>query len=132
MQRKNIKPRTLALATSAIVALLLGLVLYLCIVVFRLETLTCIVIAVLATACGTYAVILAALNVFIYDKIKIIYKMIHDFKVFGKADKPKYFANDVIDEVERDTLTYMEAKEKEIIQLKYGKISERVYRQCCP
>lgn len=118
MQRKNIKPRTLALATSAIVALLLGLVLYLCIVVFRLETLTCIVIAVLATACGTYAVILAALNVFIYDKIKIIYKMIHDFKVFGKADKPKYFANDVIDEVERDTLTYMEAKEKEIIQLK--------------
>ena len=84
MQRKNIKPRTLALATSAIVALLLGLVLYLCIVVFRLETLTCIVIAVLATACGTYAVILAALNVFIYDKIKIIYKMIHDFKVLAK------------------------------------------------
>ena len=118
MQRKNIKPRTLALLVALIIALTMIITLYICLCVCKLEPMACITITVLITAGLTYIVVLLAVNVFIYDKIKIIYKMIHNFNVFGKADKPKYFANDVIDEVERDTLTYMEAKEKEISQLK--------------
>lgn len=68
----------------------------------------------------SYIVILFTINYFIYRKIKVIYKQIHDFKV-GRGEKKEKFMNsntDIISRVEDEVGSWMDNKMKEIETLR--------------
>lgn len=66
----------------------------------------------------SYFAIRYLLNHFIYDKIKPIYKSIHDINIKNKTPH-KYNENqDIISKVKNEVTTYSEHKKKEIEQLK--------------
>jgi two-component system phosphate regulon sensor histidine kinase PhoR len=58
------------------------------------------------------------LNRFIYDKIKPIYKSIHDINIKNKTNYKHIEAGDIISQVKNEVTTYSEHKKKEIEQLK--------------
>ena len=68
----------------------------------------------------SYIVILLTINYFIYRKIKVIYKQIHDFKV-GRGDKKESFlmaGSDIISQVEDEVGSWMDKKIQEIETLR--------------
>jgi two-component system phosphate regulon sensor histidine kinase PhoR len=66
----------------------------------------------------SYFAIRYILNHFIYDKIKPIYKSIHDINIKNKTNYKHIEAGDIISQVKNEVTTYSEHKKKEIEQLK--------------
>jgi two-component system phosphate regulon sensor histidine kinase PhoR len=66
----------------------------------------------------SYFTIRIILNRFIYDKIKPIYKSIHDINIKNKTNYKHIEAGDIISQVKNEVTTYSEHKKKEIEQLK--------------
>jgi two-component system phosphate regulon sensor histidine kinase PhoR len=66
----------------------------------------------------SYFAIRYILNHFIYDKIKPIYKSIHDINIKNKTNYKHIEAGDIISQVKNEVTTYSEQKKKEIEQLK--------------
>ncbi|PLX20524.1 MAG: two-component sensor histidine kinase [Salinivirgaceae bacterium] len=66
----------------------------------------------------SYFAIRIILNRFIYDKIKPIYKSIHDINIKNKTAQKLNEPKDIISKVKNEVTTYSEHKKKEIEQLK--------------
>lgn len=68
----------------------------------------------------SYIIVLITINYFIYRKIKVIYKQIHDFKV-GRGEKKESFltsGRDIISQVEDEVGSWMDKKIQEIETLR--------------
>jgi two-component system phosphate regulon sensor histidine kinase PhoR len=72
----------------------------------------------LATFIASYFFIVYAVENFIYEKVKIIYKTIHRLKQPKSASKGKSKGEDVLEEVKKDVLYWAEDKVKEIQKLR--------------
>lgn len=123
MFRKNPTPRAFAIAGAALVFLLLSL----SILIYNLlsnQGLNILAVSVITLigAVLSYFVLLYLLERFIYRKIKLIYKNIHDLKlgkinISGNRDKLDLGAN-IINEVNDEVQRWAIKKNREIARLK--------------
>lgn len=112
---KNPTPRSISFYTSLIVALLVGFF------SFFLEKNIVILLSITAiTFFSTYFLFLYAIEVFIYRKIKLVYKNIHNLKVkrLEPAKNPDLSTLDPITDVEKEVRLWAEDKSMEIAQLR--------------
>ena len=117
---KNITPRQVGLFSS----LVLGLISFLILTVGKLSNVIILewYIALLISFLIfilSYLLILFILRRFIYRKIKLIYKNIHEFKLASKKGG-KYIDldKDILDEVEQEVTQWADSQQKEIESLK--------------
>ena len=111
LSNKNLSPQQLALLTATILAIPIGIGIFIIGKIWWVALLSLIVIFI-----GSYAMILFTLQKFIYRKIKLIYKLIYQ----TKASKREEFYYDHIlpkkgiDEVRQDVEEWALQKKKEI------------------
>ena len=118
--RNNLSTRTIA-AISAFIAVLVTLAISF--FVFSMANFNEILSIVIICICSFIVSFLALyflIHTFIYNRVRIIYKMIHHFNLSKKEKKkPDYFFNNrMMDEVESATEQFITEKQKEISQLK--------------
>ncbi len=65
-----------------------------------------------------FLIIRYTLNRFIYERIRLIYKTIHNLKLTKEKDKKQFIDRNTIEEVNRQVLEWGEDQKKEIEQLK--------------
>ncbi len=76
----------------------------------------------------SFTLIHYTLNVFIYDKIRLIYKTIHDLKVpHGKKKVPLNTATDIIRQANEDVVEWASDKRKEIEELRKMEVYRREF-----
>jgi two-component system phosphate regulon sensor histidine kinase PhoR len=112
---KNPTPERITFMTTLVITVIFSLIL----LYFKIEILP-FLIAVFTFASLTYIIILFALELFIYRKIKLIYKTIHHFKT-SKIQKTNYIDNynlDPIKRVNEEVIEWANHQKQEITQLK--------------
>lgn len=117
---KNLTPRTLALASALAVALIVSLLT--AIFVFLSSELspfyTVLLIGTL-TFFSAYLVFIYTVNNFIYRKIKLIYKTIHNLKSGNSGDVKKPDVNkDLLSEVDKEVMVWAQDRTSEIEDLR--------------
>ena len=115
---KNATPKQLALSAAATCALIVGV---------TLATLTLAgsaswsgtIAATFATGIGAYVVFLSYLKRYIYRKMKLVYKTIHQHKLSAgdKANVVNVDA-DILDQVQQDVETWMAEQNQQLAQLR--------------
>ena len=115
---KNATPQQIALFAALLTAFILGL----CLAALALVGYGEWLVVVLATGiclAASYVVYLAYLRRYIYRKIKLVYKTIHQHKL-SAADKayPINVREDIIDQVEQDVSSWIQEQNQQIAQLK--------------
>lgn len=114
MSKKNPTPRSISFYSSLALSLLVGLVLYL----ISLDLSDSLII-VGVTFVFSYFIFLYAIELFIYRKIKLVYKNIHSLKVRRLDPRPSDFdMSDPINEMEKEVRRWAEDESKEIEQLR--------------
>lgn len=114
MSKKNPTPRSISFYSSLALSLLVGLVLY--IISLNLSD-SLIIVGV--TFVFSYFIFLYAIELFIYRKIKLVYKNIHSLKVRRLDPRPSDFdMSDPINEMEKEVRRWAEDESKEIEQLR--------------
>lgn len=114
MSKKNPTPRSISFYSSLSLSLIVGLVLYL----ISLDIYDSLII-VGVTFIFSYFIFLYAIEIFIYRKIKLVYKNIHSLKVRRLDPKPSDFdMSDPINEMEKEVRGWAEDESKEIEQLR--------------
>ncbi len=114
MSKKNPTPRSISFYSSLALSLLVGLVLYL--ISLNLSD-SLIIVGV--TFVFSYFIFLYAIELFIYRKIKLVYKNIHSLKVRRLDPRPSDFdMSDPINEMEKEVRRWAEDESKEIEQLR--------------
>jgi two-component system phosphate regulon sensor histidine kinase PhoR len=114
MSKKNPTPRSISFYSSLSLSLIVGLVLYL----ISLDIYDSLII-VGVTFVFSYFIFLYAIEIFIYRKIKLVYKNIHSLKVRRLDPKPSDFdMSDPINEMEKEVRGWAEDESKEIEQLR--------------
>jgi two-component system phosphate regulon sensor histidine kinase PhoR len=113
-------PRNLALFLALWLSLMLGLIVFLVELVFRCEvTVMQPIVALLVSFVISYFLLLITIERFIYRKIKLVYKTIHQFKL-KKGTKPKSIdvSSDILNEVNKDVEAWAKSQNDEIEYLK--------------
>ncbi len=111
---KNPTPRSIALFTSVLLTFLVGLISY-----FIISEILFLFILLLSVFLFSYFLFLYSIEVFIYRKIKLVYKNIHSLKVRKLDPKPADINMlDPINEMEREVRDWAEDKSSEIEQLR--------------
>lgn len=114
MSKKNPTPRSISFYSSLSLSLIVGLVLYL----ISLNIYDSLII-VGVTFVFSYFIFLYAIEIFIYRKIKLVYKNIHSLKVRRLDPRPSDFdMSDPINEMEKEVRAWAEDESKEIEQLR--------------
>jgi two-component system phosphate regulon sensor histidine kinase PhoR len=117
--RTNLTPRSIAII-SAIFSVLITLIISL--IVFRftnLSRVTAVIIIFIGSFALSFFLLYFLVNTFIYNRIKIIYKIIQDFKISKKkTSSNRLFDNRIIDEVEHAAEQFVTEKQQEISHLK--------------
>lgn len=112
---KNPTPERITLLTTLVITLIFSATL----LYFRVSLLS-FLISVFSFSTLTYIIILFALEFFIYRKIKLIYKTIHQFKT-TKIQKTRNIDNynlDPIKRVNEEVIEWANFQKQEILQLK--------------
>ncbi len=122
---KNPTPKALSFFTTLFITVIAGIVLF----VFRIETLK-ILISLLAIFVSSFFLILYSLEFFIYRKIKLIYKTIHNQKLqkfsqfrFNELSRIK----DPVSDVSEEVLEWAATQRHEIDQLKLNEIFRKEF-----
>lgn len=123
---KNISPRQLALFTAVVLAIPVGLLIYLIEDDWRWGVGTFLVILI-----GSYMLIWAIMERFIYRKIKLIYKFIYQTKATRKEETYyKYvLPKKSIDEVRQDVEEWAEENKQEIELLRQNEQFRKEFLQ---
>lgn len=117
---KNPTPKTIALISSGIISLvfLLSLIAFKIILSLSIPWIIVLVFPVLSFI-FSFLVFINALEIFIYRKIKIIYKIIASSKSSkDKVNSVMKLSNDIIHEVEKEVINNISEENKEIEHLK--------------
>ncbi len=127
---KNLTPRQIAIYASALIALLITLVTSL--VTFFISAsfppLLSILFSFLLSFVISYFIILFFIQKYIYRKIKLIYKNIHNFKLSSNQKKNILdLDTDAIDVVEKEVADWTKQREEEIDTLKQMENYRREY-----
>lgn len=111
---KNPTPRSIAFYTSLLVTFLVGSLIY-----FFEKELFILSIVIISTFIFSYFLFLYAIEVFIYRKIKLVYKNIHNLKLkkLEPSKLPEFKTQDPITEVEKEVRDWADDKTMEINQL---------------
>lgn len=113
----NLTPKQIAIYSSLIIGLELAVLLLIAFLVPGIPQIVSIVvipIILFITASITFNFFIGR---FIYDRIKIIYKNIHQLMT-QKEENPVNLHNNIIDEVENDVIEWADRKQKEIEALR--------------
>lgn len=111
---KNPTPRSIALFTSVLVSLLVGFFSFF-IVDNKLQLLGVVVLIFVAS----YFLFLYSIEVFIYRKIKLVYKNIHSLKIRkNELKSPEFNMSDPINEMDKDVRDWATDKSAEIESLR--------------
>jgi two-component system phosphate regulon sensor histidine kinase PhoR len=117
--QNNLTPRRIAILSAVFSILTTLLVSH---VVFRFTDLSQRIAVVIVCLCSfalSFFLLYFLINTFIYNRIRIIYKIIQDFKVSKKKKSSDLlFNNRIIDEVEHATERFIAEKQQEISHLK--------------
>lgn len=114
MSKKNPTPRSISFYSSLSLSLIVGLALYL----ISLNIYDSLIIVGVAFI-FSYFIFLYAIEIFIYRKIKLVYKNIHSLKVRRLDPRPSDFdMSDPINEMEKEVRAWAEDESKEIEQLR--------------
>lgn len=116
----NPTPKQIAIASSLFISLLLFCILWLLRVFWDTNISWQLSIIIASLSCIiAYIIIINALEVFIYRKVKLIYKLISKAKVTKeKASSIMQMSNDIIRNVEKETIENLESEQRELEQLK--------------
>jgi len=117
---KNPSLRKIAIYTSIAITLVFTLYLVLQETVFGTQSglLRLGLFIVISMLC-TYGIVLMAVKLFVHERIKLIYKNIHNIKLAGKSEKGTLFAtDDAMDQVEKDVNKFVTDQDREIQTLK--------------
>jgi two-component system, OmpR family, phosphate regulon sensor histidine kinase PhoR len=126
---KNPTPKNLALIVSLVVTLILGLSSYL-IDFFQGNKIQWyfILITALFSFVASYLLFYYALEIFIYRKIKLIYKTIYNLKTSKEQALSKVdLKTDIISEVNQEVIEWAQDKKNEIDQLKRLEVYRREF-----
>jgi two-component system, OmpR family, phosphate regulon sensor histidine kinase PhoR len=117
---KNISLREVAYVDAIFVCVFFIAILSLCFFVFEFSIGISFLITFLTGIIFDYIFTYYLINKFVYRKIRLIYKVIHDFKVDKQTKKSrvKPFDNRLIEKAERDVVEFMEKKTGEIDELR--------------
>lgn len=122
MTRRNPTPKSFALSSALIFGALVLILFLLYEFVISKSGLKWIylTVAICATVYLAYFFLYQLLDRFIYRKIKLIYKNIHDLKLgkFGLSQDKTYLNSNIIDEVNDEVQKWAVTKNKEIARLK--------------
>ena len=110
---KNPKPTTIALLLAGSIAFLAGIGS----LVLGLKVLNALVLYV-ALFVLSYFIIYNFMQVFIYRKIKLIYKSIHNLKLGKDSAYGEHLSDDPVNEVEKEVTDWAKSKRREIDELK--------------
>lgn len=111
-------PKNIALLNALIITLLTSLLIILFgLIDLKTQYLKLILIDILVFS-SLYVLLKYSLEQFIHDKIKVIYKSIHQFKTPKKQKKPTIVNSNTIDSVAQEVQEWSEQQHKEIEQLK--------------
>ncbi len=117
---RNPTPRAFAFVGSALISVVLAMALAIFVIALKIN-IAWYTIALLSVVVGalSYLVIYLLLERFIYRKIKLIYKTIHDLKLSkdDEADRVQ-LSEDIISEVSDEVQKWANAQNKEIARLK--------------
>ncbi len=111
---KNPTPRSIAFYTALLIVFAVGASSY-----FFINNILFLAGILLVTFVSAYFLIFYAIEVFIYRKIKLVYKNIHNLKI--KKSEPRFaelHSNDPITDVETEVRNWAEDKSTEIEQLR--------------
>ena len=112
---KNITPRAIAILAAAVVAIFILLLLIFIDMVLDQHLYGAFIISVpFLTAVIVYFLFYYAIELFIYRRIKIIYKNIHDLKRTNQENEPLKIHNNILEEVEQEVKEWAEDRQKEI------------------
>ena len=116
---KNLTPFQLALLNSSIISLIVGILYLLVLVPVQIHPWYIVLIIVSITWLISYIVFGYTLEFFIYRKIKLIYKSIHNLKFKGDKNKFKIeLKEDIISEINEEVAEWAKSKNIELTQLK--------------
>lgn len=117
--RTNLTPRSIAII-SAIFSVLITLIISFILFHFtNLSQTTSVIIIFISSFTLSFFLLYFLVNTFIYNRIKIIYKIIQDFKISKKKTSSNpLFDNQIIDEVEHAAEQFVTEKQQEISHLK--------------
>ncbi len=111
---KNPTPRSIAFYTALAVTFFVGLFVY-----FSGLNIIAIGYILAFTFATTFIIFIYAIEVFIYRKIKLVYKNIHNLKLKKVGPRfPEFQSSDPITDVENEVRNWAEAKFTEIEQLR--------------
>jgi len=117
---KNITPKQIAFYTAFIISFVSLLIFSTGILLKFISTYWYVVLIFgIASFFLSYFLIIFILKTFIYRKIKLIYKNIHDFKLHSKKSlRDIDLDKDVLEEVEQEVVEWADSQKKEIESLK--------------
>ena len=121
---KNATPRQLALRAAGGISLAAGGVLLVLAIIAKAPIIWwAVLVFVLVTFGCAYLIVLGYLDKYIYRKIKLIYKTIHNQKVSTDAKRESvYLDQTIIEDVEKEVQEWAETKERE--QDQYERFAE--------
>jgi two-component system, OmpR family, phosphate regulon sensor histidine kinase PhoR len=112
---KNPTPKSIAFYTSILVSLLVGFFTY-----FLEKNLVVLGSIIAISFFSSYFLFLYSIEIFIYRKIKLVYKNIHNLKIrkLEPSKNPEITSTDPITEVEKEVRDWADDKSIEIAQLR--------------
>ena len=111
-------PKNIALIIGLIISILISLLLVGFSILHTKEDYLSLILINIILFVSTFLLVKFALEKFIHDKIKVIYKSIHQFKTPKEQKKPIEVTSNTIDSVTQEVQAWSEEKQKEIEQLK--------------
>jgi len=116
---KNLTPFQLIIYTVSIVTALIAIIFSLLNVFLQIIEWTWLILLIICFALITFIAFKYVIEVFIYRKIKLIYKTINSNKMLENGGKKRInVKTDVIDEVNAEVKQWMNSKSSEVSQLK--------------
>lgn len=118
--QKNATPRQIAVYTAVLNTVVMALIAVPLIILGGFDKKIIYVLAfLLLTFFFTYAIFLNAIKKYIYRRVKLIYKTIHSRKLSAKEKRDVVDADEnVIGEVEKDVVNWVQDKENELEEIK--------------
>lgn len=122
LTKRNATPRQISLYVSVILTVILGAIITVAnYITFKMANIWLILGTVIVIFLLTYFAFNIALESFIYRRIKLIYKSIHQLKIKNQKDELKSRikdSEDIISDVNNDVLEWAQDKKEEIDELK--------------
>lgn len=111
-------PKNIALINALVITLIISLlIVFTGLIEFNTQYLQLVLIDIVVFG-SAFILLKYSLERFIHDKIKLIYKSIHQFKTPKEEKKPTKITSNTIDSVTQEVQEWSEQQQKEIEQLK--------------